>query len=54
MANPRSLLMKSGATYPRPGGEMLKQYFRLEIPAASGIGQVRWERPRPDAPAVDG
>ena len=41
MGNPRSLLMKSGFDLPAPRGEMLKQYWRLEIPAASGIGQVR-------------
>ena len=41
MVNPRSLLMKSGFDLPAPRGEMLKEYWRLEIPAASGIGQAR-------------
>lgn len=41
MANPRSLLMKSSRDLPAPRGETLKQYWRLEIPAASGIGQAR-------------
>ena len=41
MCNPRSLLMRSGRDLPPPRGDTLREYVRLEIPAASGIGQAR-------------
>ena len=41
MANPRGLLMRSGRDLPPPRGDTLREYLRLEIPAASGVGQAR-------------